>query len=79
MLGVRLPVDLENRLNLLVETTHRSKSYYVKKALTAFLDDAEDLYRAEKVSERLKDGQEKTYTLAEVIASLKASHNDLDH
>ena len=42
MLAVRLPENLEQRLTNLSEQTHRSKSFYIKKALSSFLDDHED-------------------------------------
>ena len=42
MLAVRLPENLEQRLTDLSEQTHRSKSFYVKQALSSFLDDHED-------------------------------------
>jgi RHH-type transcriptional regulator, rel operon repressor / antitoxin RelB len=42
MLAVRLPENLEQRLSELSEQTHRSKSFYVKQALSSFLDDHED-------------------------------------
>lgn len=57
MLAVRLPEQLENRLTKLSEETHRSKSYYVKKALEEFLEDCEDhllaIARLEKNNPRI--------------------------
>jgi RHH-type rel operon transcriptional repressor/antitoxin RelB len=42
MLSVRLSKELEDRLLDLSSKTHRTKSYYVERALTQFLDDQED-------------------------------------
>jgi RHH-type transcriptional regulator, rel operon repressor / antitoxin RelB len=42
MLAVRLSKELEQRLERVSDETHRSKSYYVKKALERFLEDHED-------------------------------------
>lgn len=42
MLSVRLSEKIEHRLLELSEKTHRSKSYYVERALEQFLDDQED-------------------------------------
>ncbi|HQH70774.1 MAG TPA: ribbon-helix-helix domain-containing protein [bacterium] len=57
MLGVRLPSDLEERLTNLAELTGRTKSYYVKKALSSWLDEHEDtliaLARLEKKGKRI--------------------------
>jgi len=43
MLAVRLNKETEDRLNKLCEKTHKSKSYYVKKALNKMLEEEEDL------------------------------------
>jgi len=42
MLSVRLSKGVEHRLLDLSAKTHRSKSYYVERALELFLDDQED-------------------------------------
>jgi RHH-type rel operon transcriptional repressor/antitoxin RelB len=42
MLSLRLPKELEARLDTLVEHTGRTKTYYVKKALEKFIEDQED-------------------------------------
>lgn len=57
MLAVRLPEKLEGRLSALSEQTHRSKSYYVKRALEEFLTDQEEhllaMARLEKNNPRI--------------------------
>lgn len=42
MIAVRLPKDLEDQLDRVASETHRSKSYYIRKALKQFLEDRED-------------------------------------
>ncbi|AJE04017.1 type II toxin-antitoxin system RelB family antitoxin [Geobacter pickeringii] len=42
MLAVRLDQNTESRLDRLAKETHRSKSYFVKRAITTFLDEMED-------------------------------------
>lgn len=42
MVEVKLPKDLEARLERVGIQTHRSKSYYIRKALEKFLEDRED-------------------------------------
>lgn len=66
MLAVRLPESLENRLNALCLKTHRSKSFYVKKALERLLEEEED-YADALVSfeEYLRSGK-KGYSLEEM-------------
>jgi RHH-type rel operon transcriptional repressor/antitoxin RelB len=44
MLSVRLPQDIEKRLERLAKSTQRPKSFFVKEALNNYLDDMEDLY-----------------------------------
>lgn len=46
MLAVRIPIELEARLEKLSKITGRPKSYYVREALTAQLDEIEDAYTA---------------------------------
>ncbi|MCE3238965.1 MAG: hypothetical protein K0R24_1946 [Gammaproteobacteria bacterium] len=42
MIAVRLPKELETQLEHVANETHRSKSYYIRKALKQFLEDRED-------------------------------------
>lgn len=42
MLGIRLDTDTEERLARLAKQTGRSKSYYAREAIRAFLEDRED-------------------------------------
>ena len=65
MLSVRLPEDIEKRLDALAKATGRSKTYYVRAALVAKLEDMEDIYMAEAVMERLASGEEKVLTSEE--------------
>ena len=65
MLSVRLPEDIEKRLDALANATGRSKSFYVRAAVMAKLEDMEDIYMAEAVMERLASGEEKVLTSEE--------------
>lgn len=42
MVAVRLPKELDKRLERFAHETHRTKSYYIRKALEKFLEDEED-------------------------------------
>ena len=68
--AVRLPEALEKRLDALVARTHRSKSYYLRRALETYIEDYEDYLLALEVKKRVDAGQEKTYTLEEVKEKL---------
>lgn len=46
MLAIRLPKEIEERLEELARKTGRSKSYYVRQAILEHLDDLEDYYLA---------------------------------
>jgi RHH-type rel operon transcriptional repressor/antitoxin RelB len=53
MLTLKLPADLESRLNRLSEKTRRPKSYYMREALSEYLEEYEDAYLAlERLNER---------------------------
>ena len=41
-IAVRIPEQLESRLNILAEKTGHTKSYFIRKALESFLQDKED-------------------------------------
>ena len=70
MLSVRLPEELERRLEALAKATGRSKTYYVREALIEKIEYLEDLYLAEAVMERIASGEEKTTSLADVEREL---------
>ncbi len=66
MLAIRLPAEIEERLDALAKATGRSKSFYVREAIIEHLADLEDVYLAEKRLEDLRAGRSHTYTLEEV-------------
>ena len=47
MLAIRLPEEVERRLEKLAKRTGRTKTYYARQAILEHLDDLEDLYLAE--------------------------------
>jgi len=51
MLAIRLPKDVEDRLDKLAKQTGRTKTFYAREAIMEHLDDLEDVYLA---TERLK-------------------------
>jgi RHH-type transcriptional regulator, rel operon repressor / antitoxin RelB len=67
MLAVRLPVEIETRLDNLAKSTGRTKTYYVREAILEHLDDLEDLYLAERELEGIRSGHIKTTPLEEVM------------
>jgi len=48
MLTVRLPADIEKRLDLLAKRTGRTRNFHVRKAILCHLEDLEDYYLARR-------------------------------
>ena len=67
--SIRLPNEIEKRLEKLSVQTGRSKSFYVKEAIIDHIDDIEDIYLAEKRLEDIKAGKTQTILLKEVMKS----------
>ena len=65
--SIRLPHEIEERLETLSSKTGRRKSFYVKEAILDHLDDIEDTYLAEKRLERINSGRTQTIPLQEVM------------
>ena len=65
--SIRLPQEIEKRLEVLSLRTGRSKSFYVKEAILEHLSDIEDIYLAEKRLEDIYAGRTKTIPLQEVM------------
>ncbi|MFN3847364.1 MAG: TraY domain-containing protein [Paracoccaceae bacterium] len=58
MLAIRLPADIENRLEALARATGRTKTFYVREAILEHLDDLEDLYLAEQRLIDIRSGKD---------------------
>jgi len=69
-ISIRLPDDVEARLQNLAAVTGRSKTFYVTEAIREHLDDLEDLYLAEQRLIDIRAGRSKTHTLEEVERTL---------
>ncbi len=70
MLAIRLPAEVEDRLDALAKATGRTKTYYVREAILEHLDDLEDLYLAEQRLIDIRAGRSRTHTLEEVEREL---------
>ncbi|HRF54605.1 MAG TPA: DUF6290 family protein [Aquimonas sp.] len=70
MLAIRLPADVENRLEALAQATGRTKTYYAREAILEHLDDLEDVYLAEQRLIDARAGRSSAYTLDEVERAL---------
>ena len=73
MLSIRLPEEMEARINRLAESTQRSKSFFVKEALNNYLDDMEDYY---DVLKRQNDPTRNLISLEELENALELHPTD---
>ncbi len=67
MLAIRLPAEIEARLENLAKSTGRTKTFYAREAILEYLEDMEDLYIAEQRMTDIKAGRSKTIPLEEVM------------
>ncbi|KAA6182158.1 MULTISPECIES: type II toxin-antitoxin system RelB family antitoxin [Gammaproteobacteria] len=70
MLALRLPSEIEERLEALAKATGRTKSFYAREAILEHLDDLEDIYLAEKTLEQVRRGEMTTHSLDDVERDL---------
>lgn len=71
MLSIRLPEEIETRLERLAKQTGRTKSFYAREAILEKIEDMEDVYLAEHVLERIRKGEEKTLSAEEMWRGLE--------
>jgi len=57
MLAIRLPANVEKRLDQLAKRTGRTKTYYAREAILQHIDDLEDVYYAEKALADIRSGR----------------------
>lgn len=67
MLAIRLPAEVESRLDALAKATGRTKTFYAREAILEHLDDLEDLYLAERELAAVRAGKSKTMPLEDVM------------
>jgi RHH-type rel operon transcriptional repressor/antitoxin RelB len=67
MLALRLPAEIERRLDVLAKKTGRTKSFYAREAILRQIEDIEDCYLARR---RLARGGERV-TLETLERQLK--------
>ena len=63
MLAIRLPDEIEKRLESLAAKTGRTKSFYVREAIMEHLEDIEDYYLA---VHRIENPSERIWSLGEL-------------
>lgn len=69
--SLRLPDDINARLNALAQRTGRSKTFYILEAIREHIDDLEDLYESQQIIQLVREGKMKVYTSEEVEKMLE--------
>lgn len=64
--AVQLPDEAYERLKSLADASGQSPTDFMSKALLEYLEDVEDIARAEEIMSKIEAGERKTYTLEEV-------------
>lgn len=70
MLAIRLPAEIEHRLEALAQATGRTKTFYAREAILEYMDDLEDVYLAESRLEALRGGRSHSMSLEDVERDL---------
>ncbi|MFZ0955895.1 MAG: CopG family transcriptional regulator [Candidatus Sulfotelmatobacter sp.] len=68
--SIRLSSKAEQRLEYLAAQTGRTKAFYLRQLIENGLDDLEDYYLAADVLERVRKGEEKIQSSAQVRSDL---------
>ncbi len=63
MLALRLPKELEERLQFMADKTGRTKSFFAREAILDKIEELEDIYLLEKA---LAESDGTTYSMEEV-------------
>jgi RHH-type rel operon transcriptional repressor/antitoxin RelB len=72
VLALRLPLEIERRLEALARKTGRTKTFYVREAILRYVEDPEDYHLARQ---RLAPGRQRV-TLEELERGLAATSNE---
>lgn len=68
--SIRLPEEVERRLDALAEKTGRTKAFYIREMILTHIDEMEDYYLAADVVERLRKSRERTFPAQQVRQDL---------
>ncbi|MBK8866637.1 MAG: ribbon-helix-helix protein, CopG family [Dermatophilaceae bacterium] len=68
--SVRIPAELQGRIDALAERTHRSRAFYLREAIERGLPQVEWEYDLAQRAVDVRSGKVTTVPLAEVVAEL---------
>ncbi len=70
--SIRLPKEIEKRLDELARKTGRSKAFYLREMILEKIDEVEDYYLAARVADRVNKGKEAVFSEESVRKDLGA-------
>jgi RHH-type rel operon transcriptional repressor/antitoxin RelB len=68
--SIRLAPETEQRLDYLSSQTGRTKAFYLREIIERGIEDLEDYYLAADILERVRKGQEKVFSVADIRKDL---------
>lgn len=68
--SIRLPEEIEKRLDMLAQKTGRTKAFYIREMILEKIDDMEDYYLAAHRAEKVRQGKEKVFSSEQVRKDL---------
>ena len=71
MLSIRIPKEIDSRLERLADEAGQTKSDYARKAILERIEKIEDLHSAEQVLDRLRNGEERVVSSEEMWRELE--------
>ncbi|WP_027186524.1 type II toxin-antitoxin system RelB family antitoxin [Desulfovibrio inopinatus] len=70
MLAIRIPKEIEQRLENLAQKTGRTKTFYAREAILAHLEDLEDYYLAAESYAEFRANKEESIPAEDVVNRL---------
>ncbi len=67
MLAIRLPENIEARLDRLAKRTGRTKTYYAREAILQHIEELEDIYLAERRLQAVRAGRSRTVPIEKLM------------
>ena len=71
MLSIRIPKEIDARLERLADEAGQTKNDYARKAILERIEQIEDLHSAEQVLDRLRNGEERVVSSEEMWRELE--------
>lgn len=69
-ISIRLAAETEQRLDFLATQTGRTKAFYLREVIERGIEELEDYYLAADVLKRVRKGEEKVYSTAQIRKAL---------